>query len=96
MKFLEKFVESEVRRMTKTERKEITERVAQKFILLPEDGKAYVAGYIAGREYEQNRQNVMRQEVESPNVNKKPTINQLRKENGLSEISDGDIALTKV
>lgn len=29
----------------------------------------------------------------SGNVNKKPTINQLRKENGLSEIPDGDIAL---
>ena len=32
----------------------------------------------------------------SGNVNKKPTINQLRKENGLSEIPDGDIAFTKV
>lgn len=32
----------------------------------------------------------------SEKVKKKPTINQLRKENGLSEIPDGDIALTKV
>ena len=27
---------------------------------------------------------------------RKPTINQLRKENGLSEIPDGDVVLTKV
>lgn len=32
----------------------------------------------------------------SGNMNQKPTINQLRKENGLSEIPDGDIALTKM
>ena len=51
--------------MSKEERKELVERVAQKFILLPEDGKAYVAGYIAGRECEQNRQHdLKRQELE--------------------------------
>lgn len=48
--------------MSKEERKEIAERVAQKFILLPEDGKAYVAGYIAGREYELNRQHGLGQQ----------------------------------
>lgn len=50
--------------MSKEERREITERIARKFVLLPEDGKAYVAGYIAGREYEQNRQNMRQQEQE--------------------------------
>ena len=28
--------------MSKEERREITERIARKFVLLPEDGKAYV------------------------------------------------------
>lgn len=37
--------------MSKEERREITERIARKFVLLPEDGKAYVAGYIAGLEH---------------------------------------------
>lgn len=49
--------------MTKKERQEITERIAQKFILLPEDGKAYVAGYIAGREYELERRKRQQERV---------------------------------
>ncbi len=37
-----------VGKMEKAKRKELIESMAEKFVLLPESDKAYIAGYMAG------------------------------------------------
>lgn len=44
-----------MKEMERNEKKEIIDRIATKFVMLPENGKSYIAGYIAGMEEAQRR-----------------------------------------